>query len=69
VCDFETKVKGFMAGFFAEQELVDTWEALHLMATRYSEHPMWVGLNKELDLAVKASDLATAREFAELPPQ
>ena len=69
MCDFETKVKSSVAGFFAEKELVKTWEALHLMSTRYSGHPMWVGLNKQFALEVKASDIATMRKFAGMPPQ
>ncbi|KAF3036874.1 hypothetical protein E8E11_004171 [Didymella keratinophila] len=68
-CDFETKVEGHIVGLFAEQELVETWKALHLMSTRYSEHPMWVGLNKQFDFEVKTSDIATVREFAGLPLQ
>ncbi|KAJ4369314.1 hypothetical protein N0V86_009145 [Didymella sp. IMI 355093] len=69
VRNFETKVKGVVADFFAEKELVSVWEGLHLMSTRYSGHPVWVELNKDCDLDVKASDIATAREFAGLSSQ
>jgi hypothetical protein len=41
---------------------------LHLMSTRYSRHPVWVGSIKQFALEVKASDIATMREFAGLPP-
>jgi hypothetical protein len=69
VRNFETKVKSVVVDFFAEKELVSAWEGLHLMSTRYSGHPLWEELNKDCDLDVKASDIATAREFAGLPPQ
>lgn len=41
---------------------------LHSMSTRYSRHPVWVGSIKQF-LEVKASDIASMREFAGLPPQ